>query len=455
MTREELQCAFPPAFFMPHPKAAKTENLSFRMENMNHILNITAADVEPRLLDLPWNLPLREWPDDVIIALPRGISRHVVRFANLNGKTVAVKEISEDLARHEYSTLRSLYRLSGSCVEPVAIVNNRFTADGQPLNAALVTRHLPFSLPYRAVFGQSGMRGETVNRLMDALSVLIVRLHLIGFYWGDISLSNTLFRRDAGEYAAYLVDAETGELFPHISDGKREYDVETAHLNIIGELMDLQAGGILMQEYDAIEIGNRFLDRYHKLWDELTGEESFSINDKWRVDQRIQRLNELGFDVAELKMTADINGTTMSIRPRVVDAGHYSRRLMRLTGLDVEEAQARRMINDMKQYRVLSGNQDTNLAIVAHEWMQNVYEPTIRAIPRELRGKLEPAQIFHEVLEHRWYISEKAGHDVSMQEAIDSYINQILKNRPDEAALLGQSVGEKPEPDEDWSGYLA
>ena len=128
---------------------------------------------------------------------------------------------------------------------------------------------------------------------------------------------------------------------------------------------------------------------------------------------------------------------------------------MRLTGLDVEEAQARRMINDMKQYRVLSGNQDTNLAIVAHEWMQNVYEPTIRAIPRELRGKLEPAQIFHEVLEHRWYISEKAGHDVSMQEAIDSYINQILKNRPDEAALLGQSVGEKPEPDEDWSGYLA
>ncbi|WP_324251281.1 DUF4032 domain-containing protein, partial [Nocardioides sp. Leaf374] len=28
--------------------------------------------------------------------------------------------------------------------------------------------------------------------------------------------------------------------------------------------------------------------------------------------------------------------------------------------------------------------------------------------PREARGKLEPAEVFHEILEHRWYLSEQA-----------------------------------------------
>ncbi|MDK6763610.1 hypothetical protein QP337_29110, partial [Escherichia coli] len=77
--------------------------------------------------------------------------------------------------------------------------------------ACLITEHLPFSLPYRAIFGQQHRRA-TIAQLIDGLAVLLVRLHLLGFFWGDVSLSNTLFRRDAGTFAAYLVDAETGEL---------------------------------------------------------------------------------------------------------------------------------------------------------------------------------------------------------------------------------------------------
>ena len=75
----------------------------------------------------------------------------------------------------------------------------------------LVTKHLQFSLPYRALFSQY-LQPDTTRRLIDALAVLLVRLHLTGFYWGDVSLSNTLFRRDAETFAAYLVDAETGDL---------------------------------------------------------------------------------------------------------------------------------------------------------------------------------------------------------------------------------------------------
>ncbi|MFC5370824.1 DUF4032 domain-containing protein [Arcanobacterium bovis] len=417
-------------------------------------LEITSAEVQSALLDLPWNLPLREWPDDIIAALPRGISRHVVRFVKLDGQILAVKEIGESVAHHEYETLRDLNRLETPCVEPVAVVTHRYDDAGEALNAALVTRHLAFSLPYRAVFGQSVMRPETVKRLIDALAVLMVRLHLIGFYWGDVSLSNTLFRRDAGEFAAYLVDAETGELREHLSTKKREYDVDVARTNIIGELLDLQAGGVLDEDFDSIAVGTRFADRYSSLWNELTSEESFNIDERWRVDNRIRRLNELGFDVAELAMTADIYGTSLSIKPKVVDAGHYSRKIMRLTGLDVEEMQARRMMNDIESYRALTGNSQMALSIVAHEWMTTVFEPTVRAIPRELRGKLEPAQIFHEILDHRWYIAENAGHDVPMQEAVQSYIDQVLKDRPDEVALLDLK-GFDEDFDDDWSGYMA
>ncbi|MGL5852951.1 MAG: lipopolysaccharide kinase InaA family protein, partial [Phycicoccus sp.] len=206
-------------------------------------LELTTARPDPALLDLPWRLPLEEWPDDILAALPRGISRHVVRFVRLSGRVLAVKEIKADIARREYELLRDLGRLRLPTVEPFAVVSGRMTRDGEPLDACLVTRHLQFSLPYRALYSQS-LRQGTATRLIDALAVLLVRLHLAGFWWGDVSLSNTLFRRDAGAFAAYLVDAETGDLHRQLSHGQREHDLEIARVNIAGELMDLEAGGL-------------------------------------------------------------------------------------------------------------------------------------------------------------------------------------------------------------------
>ena len=63
---------------------------------------------------------------------------------------------------------------------------------------------------------------------MDAQVELMVRLHLAGVFWGDCSLSNTLFRFDAGALAAYLVDAETAEIHKQLSVGQREYDLDIA-----------------------------------------------------------------------------------------------------------------------------------------------------------------------------------------------------------------------------------
>ncbi|SEE92685.1 DUF4032 domain-containing protein [Ruania alba] len=403
---------------------------------MPQSLQITAAAPDPAMLDLPWHIALEDWPAENLAALPRGISRHVVRFVKLSGRVIAVKEIGESVAHREYQLLRDLMKLDVPSVVPVGVITGRSTPEGEPLNSVLITQHLKFSLPYRALFSRY-LAPDTATRLIDALAVLLVRLHLTGFYWGDVSLSNTLFRRDAGEFAAYLVDAETGDLHDTLTKGQREYDLEIARVNIIGELMDLAAGELLVDDVDTIVVGEMIVSRYQELWDQLTGLEEFGADDRWRVADRIRRLNELGYDVGELQMTTDIDGTTVQIQPKVVDAGHHHRRLMRLTGLDVEENQARRLLNDMDTYQAATDQQNEEEEFVAHEWLSDVFEPTIRQIPRNLRGKLEPAEIFHEVLEHRWFMAQEAGHDVPMAEVVPHYIETVLRHRPDEEAILG------------------
>jgi len=406
-------------------------------------LEITTARPESALLDLPWSTPLEEWPESHLAALPRGISRHVVRFVKLGPRVLAVKEIKDDIADREYAMLRNLRRLDVPSVEPFGVVHGRTAADGEPLDACLITRHLQFSLPYRALYSQN-LRPDTAVRLMDALAVLLVRLHLEGFWWGDVSLSNTLFRRDAGAFAAYLVDAETGELHARLSNGQREHDLDIARVNIAGELMDLEAGGFLEAGTDAIDTSNRIVTRYTELWDELTGLERFEKGDRWRVDERIRRLNELGFDVDELAISTDFDGTHIAIQPKVVDAGHHSRRLLRLTGLDVEENQARRQLNDLDSYRAGTDRQNEDEEIVAHDWLAKIYEPITRTVPRDLAGKLAPAELFHEVLEHRWYMSERAGHDIPIEDAIRDYVATVLPSKPDEATVVGVDTVEMP-----------
>ncbi len=403
-------------------------------------LQLLAAPSDPAMLDLPWGVPLEDWPPDHLVALPRGISRHVVRFVRIGESVYAVKEIAQNAALREYGLLRQLERREMPAVEAVAVVSGRVDESGQPLDPALVTHHLQFSLPYRALFS-STLRADTAKRLLDALAALLVRLHTAGFYWGDCSFSNTLFRRDAGSFAAYLVDAETGEMHSHLSEGQRRYDVDLARTNIAGELLDLDAGGLLHSSIDPVEIADVVVERYQDLWQELLGAETFDTGERYRIDQRIRRLNDLGFDVAELTIITDIDGRTVQLEPKVVDAGHHSRRLLRLTGLDVEENQARRLLNDLDAYRAAKDVQGESEEIVAHRWVDEAFEPVVRAVPKELRGKLEPAEIFHEVLEHRWFLSEREGHDVGLMPAALSYVADVLTHKPDEKAVLGSRIG--------------
>ena len=403
-------------------------------------LHVTAAPTEPDLLFLPWHVPLEEWPADTIVSLPRGISRHVVRFVRLHGVVYAVKELTTATAEREYRLLQDLARRDVPCVEPVGVVSGREADDGSPIDSALVTRHLKFSLPYRALFS-STLRPNTASRLLDALTVLLVRLHLVGFSWGDCSLSNTLFRRDAGAFAAYLVDAETGDLHEQLSRGQREYDIDLAATNVSGELLDLQAGQLLHENVDPITTGQDLRSRYDRLWSLLTEPVSITDRERYRLDERIRLLNDLGFDVAELSIVREPAASTVTVTPKVVDAGHHARRLLRLTGLDVEENQARRLLNDLDAYRLAECLPEDDEEISAHQWVTEVFEPVVRAVPRHLRGKLEPAEVFHEVLEHRWFMSEQEHREVSTMTAALDYVDAVLTHKPDEQAVLGTRLG--------------
>src|SRR3954468_8259835 len=310
-------------------------------------LRILSTESTPGLMLLPWDLPLEEWSEEHLVQLQRGLSRHVVRFVRIGRHTCAVKETDELVARREYHLLRDLGRLGLPAVVPQAVVTGRKDRrTGEWLESAVVTRFLRYSLPYRTLFSR-GLRADSLPALVDALVVLLVRLHLAGFFWGDVSLSNALFRRSAGEFAAYLVDAETGELHEQLSDGQRAHDLAIAVTNCFAEMLDLQAGGLMSEDIEAHKSVKELETRYTSLWAELTGAEDFTTDEMWRIEMRIARLNDLGFDVDEVDIVTDWDGATVRIQPKIVDPGHHNRRLQTLTGLDVEENQARRLLNDL------------------------------------------------------------------------------------------------------------
>ena len=401
---------------------------------MSANFQLVARTGHPSFLDLPWNEPLEEWRSERFVKLVRGISRHVVRFVEYDGVLYALKELPERPARREWTLLRRLEGQGLPVVEAVGIVTDR----GDDLDAILITRHLEYSLPYRALFSGTAFP-DLRTHLLNALVELIARLHLRGFFWGDCSLSNALFRRDAGALSAYLVDAETGELHGQLSDGQRAYDLDIAQQNVIGELLDVDAEVGLPPGLDPDETGDEIVERYERLWHELTRDELFADDERYKLDEWLHRLNELGFDVEEIQVDASPEGYRLHLEPHVVEPGHHRHRLLRLTGLDAQENQARRMLNDVARFREALERKEgrpITESVAAARWRDEVFEPAVAAVPEELWARLPAAEVFHQILEHRWFLSEAAGKDIGVDEAVRSYVERELPTRPAERVVL-------------------
>ncbi|WP_084649277.1 DUF4032 domain-containing protein [Saccharospirillum impatiens] len=396
-------------------------------------------------LRYPWSKHLSQWPPELFVEVARGIHRNVVRFISNKGRVYALKELMTPIARNEYNLLREMEEMGLPVVEPVGLVTNRdegvsqarstFDLVGDSMDmsnrALLVTHYLEGALPYRIII-QQGISQQQLGQMLDALVELLARLHLSGIYWGDCSLSNTLFRRDAGLMAAYLVDAETSEIYPTLSDGQRAYDLELAELNLAGDLMDLEAAEQLPVGSDPVELANSVVDRYNKLWQELTHDEIFEPEDQFKIEQRVRRLNDLGFDVEEMEITTVDDGQRVRMVPRVVEHWHHRRRLNSLTGLQVQENQARRLLNDLSRYKAFLAEHEGREVpepVAAYRWLSEVFNPSLQSITSDLKGSLDDAEVFHEILEHRWYLSQAKGRDVGQAVATEDYINTVLQRR--------------------------
>ena len=387
---------------------------------------------------LPWNQSLELWPEDPHLTEKRGISRHIVRLVRStddpDAEVYAVKETVSEFANREYKILRELKQLDAPSVQSVAVVEGRTDTENEELPCALVTRFLPYSLPYRVLLSGKDVTAEDVTLMANALALLLVRLHLLGFWWGDCSLSNTLFRRDAEGFAAYLVDAETGEFQKTLSDGQREHDLEIAHFNVAAELEDLALSGVLYPGMDPIRASSALIKRYHRLWAALKERQVLDPKDRHAVERAMRQLHDLGFAVEEVSVQLEEgneNSGKLYFTPKLVAAGYHKNRLRELMGLDTEELQAKRLLASFDRYRGREKSPKPPVHDSARRWLEEVFNPTVALIPAELQGRIEVAQFFHEALEHRWYLSEKAGHDVGLEFAAQSYVTEILPFRRD------------------------
>jgi hypothetical protein len=394
------------------------------------------------LAQLPWDKPLEQWPEDEVLTQMRGISRHVVRLIRSNPKKVnseifAIKETNSEFANREYTLLRELNQRGAPCVEPVAVIEGRLDNDGNELPAALVTKYLPYSLPYRVILSGSVTPAEVLN-MANALALLLVRMHLLGFWWGDCSLSNTLFRRDADEFAAYLVDAETGEFQKSLSNGQREHDLELALVNVAGELDDLSSAGVLQADMDPVRASEGVIKRYRRLWAMLKEPQILDAADRQAVERAMRSLQDLGFAVEEVEVTTEGEKGVLKFQPKLVAARYHANRLEELMGLKAEELQAKRLLASYDRYKAREFAPSTPHAIAVKQWLSDVFRRVVNQVPDDLKGRVEPAQLFHEVLENRWYLGEKLGRDVGLDFATQDYIEKVLPYRMDSGVVLNK-----------------
>ncbi len=409
-------------------------------------LRLLVRPGHPDFLDLPWEQPLDMWDDDRCVDVAAGIHRHVVRFVDVDGTLYALKELPPRIAEREYRVLRRMAEEQMPVVDVVGIVHRRGLED------VVITKYLQYSLPFRMLFTHRRPAAETDSdphsvtglhrRLLDAMTLLLVRLHLAGFYWGDCSLSNTLFRRDAGALAAYIVDVETGDWHAQLTDGQRTADLEIAQLNVAGGLMDLQAQLDLPPEPDPVEVAERLGVQYGQLWAELTEDVVIGLDERYRIDGRLRRLNELGFDVDEVELVATDGGHRLVVRTSVAEQGYHRRRLLELTGLHAQENQARSLLNDLANFRATFGQPSSRPlpeAVAAYRWLDEVYGKVVDAIPAAHADRLEPVEVFHEVIEHKWYLSEQRGGDVGIDRALESYVTSVLPQSSDTKQMLSDA----------------
>jgi hypothetical protein len=386
---------------------------------------------------------LSQWnvPDVPLRDIAVGPSRHLVKFVEADDLLWAVKDMPARIAVKEYDVLRRLEEMDLPAVRPAGLVL-------QPEfdTAILVTRYLEGSWQYRRLFMRLPPdEPKHRARLLDAMAGLLVELHRHGVFWGDCSLANTLFSRDGQVLQAWLVDAETSEVHPALSRGQRQHDLDIMVENVAMGMVDL-AERLERSELEdvLIEEAEHTRDRYETLWQALHAEPVFEFTDRYRVEGTIRRLNSLGFAVDEVSLQPVSNAPNqLKLHVAVGDRRYHAQRLQELTGLDVGEGQARILLGDLRAYQAQlcrEAGHDVDEHTAARLWVMEVLNPYEQFAHEAIRHSGTAIQAYCDLLEVRWLLSEKAGHDVGTNRALAALARDVIPT--DSAAKM--AIAEVP-----------
>lgn len=374
----------------------------------------------PDFLDLPWDQPLDDWTHPRLVDMPRGVHRHPVVFVEYESGVYAIKELGVGPARNEFDVLTHLAKTIQRSARPAALVTRPWVPEDEEMAGVVVTRYVEHSFPYRRLVSGSDF-GDRRDKLLDSVAGLLVELHLAGCFWGDCSLSNLLYRYDAGAIEAVMIDAETSSVVSPLSEGRRRQDLEIMVENLAGDMSDLAAASGREDEAD-LELGFDVESRYHSLWAELTEALVISNTEAYRIREKINRLNDLGFSVKDVSLNPTDAGSEVEMTVTVGNRTFNTDRLRSLTGLAVSENQARLLISDLNYHLAKRpGEPGIHDVVGIYEWLSKSLEPMLEAIRRDWSGD-DPIQGYCDFLNHRIRIAAEAGHDVANEEAYRSWV---------------------------------
>ncbi|HLX57492.1 MAG TPA: DUF4032 domain-containing protein [Ktedonobacteraceae bacterium] len=393
-----------------------------------------AAD-QRRLEHLPWHLPLEEWPAHGVstLSIRHGESRHPVIFIESEDARYAIKETTPHMAEREIRNLREIEFRGIPALSPAGIVTVpappllldqqvrgstlQYTSGDRGYTVThLAARVMPHALLFRLPFTR-----RIRHRLLGAVAVLLVELHEHGIYWGDPSLANILIRIDGRRIMAIMADAETAEIFPAaVGEGLREQDLSLFHESLVWQAEDLrQARGLAEdvevlddRDYKYFERRYRWLRREHK----HIGSHSIAPTLP-QVMRMLTTLNKLGFSL--LDMGSNAFETVISVSP-----GWYVRRVNELLGIEIPLHYARRF------YNMILGHQAVMIKEMGHEvtveeaardWYERYHLRAILLLRQVLTSDQDPLEAYFAVMRHKWELSEDAGYEIPLDEAVMSW----------------------------------
>lgn len=382
---------------------------------------IHTRENHPDFIDLDWAIPISDWTTDRLVDMPTGIHRHAIVFVAYRDGIYAIKELPTKFAKHEFDVLRTMEGRSRHTAVPVGHVERTWLDRHEEWSGAVITKYVNHAFTYRSLITGGGF-GTRRDALLDALAGLLVELHLQGFFWGDCSLSNSLYRWDAYSIDAIMIDGETSRIYPMLSTGQRREDLEIMIVNLAGEMADIAAEhGVSLDDAD-MDLGDEIAARYRRLWKELTTSLVVTAGDHYRIRQRINRLHELGFAVEDIDLIPIDDGMNVKIRVKVGGRQYHSERLREIGGIDISENQARVILSDLAYHESkFGGTSATGKNIAAMKWRSAVFEPLILEIA-DLLPETDPYQAYCDYLGFRLAMATERSEDIPNAEAFTAWI---------------------------------